>query len=372
MIGIKKLAIIAATLAVTVGPARAGNWWETIKFKGDFRYRHEMISEENKDARHRQRIRARIGIFGEVSPYTKVGIQLATGSSDPVSTNQTLDGAFSTKPVGIDLAYMEIEHEKLRGVTLLGGKFANPFFKPGSSELIWDSDWNPEGGSLKYVKEAENFDLTLIGAGLWIYERSSGKDSWLGAIEGVGRFHFNDKKTSLAVGGSYFNYVNTQGYQPFYDAEDAMGNSTVTVENDGETSLLYANDYELVEVFGEFHHKFEKTPMTVMVDYVTNTAADSLNTGWLAGLKLGKASKPGSWEFRYIYGNVEADAVVGIFADSDFRGGGTDAKGHEIGGGLALAQNTFFDVTYFMNEIGLQADNPSDFQRLQVDLQLKF
>ena len=372
MNGITRVAMSATTLAILAASAQAGNWWETIKVKGDFRYRHEMIDEQNKDPRHRQRMRARIGIFGEVSPYTTVGIQLATGSADPVSTNQTLDGAFSTKSVGIDMAYFEAHHGRLPGLTLTGGKFKNPFFKPGGSELIWDSDWNPEGGALKYEKKSGNADLTLIGAGLWIDERSSGDDSWLGAIQGVGRLHFNDDASNLAVGGAFFNYVNTQGYQPFFDPEDSFGNTTI-VEGEGEDAIqVYANDYELVELYGEFNHKFNDLPMTVMADYVTNTAADSLNSGWLVGFKLGKAKTPGNWEFRYIYREVKADAVVGIFTDSDFRGGGTDAKGHEIGGGVALAKNTEFSVSYFMNEIGLEAENTTDFNRMQIDLQLKF
>jgi hypothetical protein len=109
-----------------------------------------------------------------------------------------------------------------------------------------------------------------------------------------------------------------------------------------------------------------------MGDFVTNTAADSLNNGWLVGLRVGKAKKPGSWEFRYIYRNVEQDAVVGTFTDSDFRGGGTDAKGHEFGGAVQLAENTAFNLSYFVNEIGLEADDPADFNRMQIDLQLKF
>jgi len=132
-----------------------------------------------------------------------------------------------------------------------------------------------------------------------------------------------------------------------------------------------ATEYELFEVFGEVSHKFESVPVTVMADYVSNTAADSLNTGWLLGVRVGKAKKPGSWEFRYNYREIEKDAVFGTFADSDFRGGGTDAKGHEVGGALQLADNTAFKATYFINKIGLDAAE-SDFNRLQIDLQLKF
>jgi len=355
---------------------RAANWWESIEIRGDLRYRHEMIDEQDKDARHRHRLRARLGVFGEVSPYSRVGFQLATGSDDPVSTNQTLDDAFSTKRVGLDLAYFEAYHGKLPGLTVAGGKFVNPFFKPGKSELIWDSDWNPEGGTAGFARDFGNVTLTLIGAGLWIDERSSRDDSWMAAGQGVVRFHCNEKKSSVALGGGFFDYVKIQGFRPFYDEEDPHGNSVSNIaEIDGSDTTyydVYANDYELFEAFGEFTHSFENIPVTVMADYVSNTAVDSLGTGWLVGFHVGKTKEAGSWELRYIYREVEADAVVGIFTDSDFRGGGSDAKGHEFGGGLQLAANTTFNVTYFINRIGLQAEDSEDFSRLQVDLQLKF
>lgn len=370
LVSITAAAIVC--LAVPSGNLKASDWWETVKVNGDLRYRHEMIDMEDSGARHRHRIRARLGIIGEVSEYSKVGIQLATGSDDPVSTNQTLDDAFSTKSVGIDLAYFEAYHPELPGITVTAGKFKNPFFKPGSSELIWDSDWNPEGGVVSFNAKSDNSAFTLSGAGLWIDERSSGDDSWLGAIQGVATFKMNEDKTSLAVGGSFFSYVNAEGFSPFFDDEDPMGNSVTVIHDEGEEVLQYANDYEILEVLAEITHQFEPFPVTVMFDFVNNSAADSLNTGWLVGLRVGKAKKPGSWSFRYIYRRVEADAVVGMFTDSDFRGGGTDAKGHELGGALQLAQNTAFNVSYFINEIGLELDDAIGFNRLQVDLQLKF
>jgi len=369
-----RLAVLVTLLASMFSgtPTLAANWWESIKLKGDLRYRHEMIDKEDKDTRHRHRIRARLGIFGEVSPYTKVGIQLATGSDDPVSTNQTLDGAFSTKQIGIDLAYFEASHPRLPGLSIKGGKFENPFFKPGKSELIWDGDWNPEGGAATFNKKSGDFDLTLTGAGFWIDERSSSDDSYIAAGQAVGRLYFNEKKSNLTFGGSIFNYVNAEGYEPFFDHDDAMGNSIVEAVTDEDTVKVYASGFELMELFGEFTHKFESFPVTVVFDYVTNSAADSLNTGWLFGLRVGKAKKPGSWEFRYLYRNLEADAVLGMFADSDFRGGGTDTKGHEVGGAIQLATNTAFKATYFINEIGVEAEETEGFNRMQIDLQLKF
>ena len=144
-----------------------------------------------------------------------------------------------------------------------------------------------------------------------------------------------------------------------------MGNSV-------DTNGLYIDDYELLELSVEGNHKFHNIPVNAMFDYVTNTAVDSFDTGWLAGIHINKIKDPGSWAVRYIYRNLEKDAVVGIFTDSDFRGGGTDAKGHEIGGSYMIAKNSAINITYFINQIGLELDDPIDFRRLQADLQLKF
>ena len=351
-------------LLLAVDTVSAANWWEKIKVKGDFRYRHEMIDEEDSDARHRHRIRARLGISGEVNSTMKVGIQLATGSDDPVSTNQTLTDAFSTKSIMLDKAYFTYMPTQLPGLEVTGGKFDNPFFKPGSSELIWDSDWNPEGGVAEYKGKFDKISLTLLGAGLWIVERSSGDDSWLGAGQAVLGYTTEDELTSVSFGGAFFNYVNTQGFATFYEEGESMGNSLDGSDN-------YLNDFELLEAYLEISHKFDKIPVVVMGDFVTNTAADSLDTGWLVGIHVGKAKKAGTWGMRYIYRELEKDAVVGTFTDSDFRGGGTDAKGHEIGGEYMLAENAAFNLSYFINTIGLEGAG-SDFNRLQADLQLKF
>jgi hypothetical protein len=385
----RKSSIAALVVAMTVSfgfqsSALAADWWKNVKIKGDLRYRHEMIDKEDKDARHRHRVRARIGVYGTLSPYVKVGIQLATGSDDPVSTNQTIGDAFSTKPIGLDMAFVELSHYAMPGLTVRGGKFKNPFFKPGGSELIWDADWNPEGGVVAYEHDFDDVSVNFIGSGLWIEERPSGEnvwmtssdaDSWLAAAQGVCRYHLNDRKSSLAAGASFFSYENIRGFRPFHTYWDANGNSTVLKREeqypDMET-IRYASDFEILEVFCEAVHEIEDIPVAVMGDFVSNTAAHSLNTGWLIGLRAGKTRHPGTWEFRYIYRELEADAVVGIFTDSDFRGGGTDARGHEIGGAVQVADGTAFKATYFVNEIGLEEEETEGYQRLQVDLQLKF
>ena len=81
------------------------SWAEKVKWKGDFRYRYEDIDEDTKDDRQRHRIRARAALIAQATDNVEVGLGLATGGDDPVSTNQTLGGGGSTKDVRLDLAY---------------------------------------------------------------------------------------------------------------------------------------------------------------------------------------------------------------------------------------------------------------------------
>lgn len=48
--------------------------------------------------------------------------------------------------------------------------------------------------------------------------------------------------------------------------------------------------------------------------------------GYQAGVIVGKASDPQSWEAAYFYKLVETDATVADLADSDFGNGGTNRK----------------------------------------------
>ena len=234
----------------------ASDWWENIKLKGDFRYRHEMIDKEGKDSRSRHRMRARFGVLANVNQTTKVGLQLATGSDDPVSTNQTLDNGYSTKNLMLNLAYLEIKPQAIEGLSIRGGKFKNPFFKPGKSELIWDGDMNPEGGVFAFKKDLQSISITVITAGFWIEERSSDDDSWMAAGQGLFTYNMNDKKSGITAGAGFFNYVNTVGFEPFFDADDPAGNTV-------DTLGLYTNDYQLFELLGEVNHKFGNIPVTM-------------------------------------------------------------------------------------------------------------
>lgn len=332
-------------------------WTDHFKFKGDFRYRYENADKEGSEERTRHRLRARLSITGKINDSLAVKIRLATGSDDPVSTNQSLDGYFSTKGIHLDRAY--IEWKATDALTLNAGKLANPFYKPGKSELIWDGDLNPEGVSAQFESDTS---VKVYGsvAYLVIDERKNDADD---AYLFGGQFGLKIPigSAKLNIAGGYYSYINQEGYEAF--GED-YGN---TLDDTG----LYTMDFTNVEAFVELKAKLGTVPFGLYGHYVVNTEADENDTGYQFGFSLGKVKESMSWQFKYSYKEIEADSVVGAFTDSDFIGGGTDGKGHEIQAALGLVKNCKLGVSYFINEIGLEGTS-TDYDRLMVDFVFKF
>jgi hypothetical protein len=157
------------------------------------------------------------------------------------------------------------------------------------------------------------------------------------------------------------------------DPLDGFGNSiieTVDPVTEEVTAAAYATGFELVDLIAEVGGDIG-VPAAVYGNFVQNQDADEDDTGYMLGLKLGKTKEPGSVDFNYNYRELEANAVLGAFSDSDFIGGGTDGKGHKVAVGVQLTKVLKGQVTYFMNEIGLEGD-AKDYDRLQIDVAGKF
>ena len=324
-----------------------------IRFAGDLRYRHESINEDAVAERHRQRIRARFGVTADIAENVRVGLQLASGTDDPISANQTLDTGFNRKQIGIDRAFFT--WAATEQLTFTGGKIANPFFRPGNHHLIYDSDLNPEGLALRYARG----DWFANYAGLWVEERSAADDSiLLGGQFGVR--HVLDNGMRITAGASYYDYLETQGRTPFWDGE-AAGNRLGLGGG-------YLNDFNIGELFAELNLKADGRPLTVFADYVVNGEADQADTGFALGASFGEVAGARTWRVGYAYQDLEADAVIGTFTDSDFAGGGTDGKGHVVEFNYGFRDRLVLGLRYFLNERGADVGAEHDYNRLQADV----
>jgi len=113
---------------------------------GDFRLRAEPFIGGPIDqslVRTRARYRLRFNVDTKLNQDFSGGLSLASGEvNDPISTNQNVDGFYTRKPFFIDKAFIDYNPHQFTKLTLLGGKFAYPWY---NTELTWDKDLNPEG-----------------------------------------------------------------------------------------------------------------------------------------------------------------------------------------------------------------------------------
>jgi hypothetical protein len=341
----------------------AMSWAERMNWSGDFRYRFENIGQDGREDRNRSRIRARTALEAKLSPTVKAGFGLATGGDDPVSANVTIGGGGSSKDINVDLAYFD--WSGLENTRVTGGKFKNFLVRPAKKGLRWDGDWRPEGLGVIW----DNGTFFAQGLGTWL-EGDSRNGSEFAWVAQAGMNLKIGETGKLKFGGGYSEF-NIAGRTPvFGEPDDFYGNSYVTDPVTGD--LVFRYDYTNIEAFAEYSFKLGGQSLALFGNYTVNADADDNDTGYLLGAKFGSAKKRGEWDLTYFYEKLEADATVGLVADSDLGGGGTDVKGHVFSGTYAFDTSWNFKATYFLNEIKLASGEPDDYDRLQLDLNFSF
>jgi len=390
--------VITKDEAALVQGRKLSKWIDRVTFAGDIRLRHESFYRNTTDDRHRQRFRLRIGPELKIGDLT-VGIRLASGTGEQVSTNKSFDNLSSQTALYIDRAFLKWHSPELRWLTLTGGRMQNPFFTVYSSDAVWDDDFNPEGFAENFAFKLGGTELFLNIAQIVLDEDSSGRpstDQWLfGQQVGVKATPIHNVQTTLAA--AYYNAVNVQNNNlgqsvcqsgnsrsqsacPTSTTQTAnltTGNVTTTT-----TQTTLVNDYNVLDVTAMVATKLWSLPVSVMGDFLQNTAdtkasssataADTKDSGYQAGLILGKASDPQTWELAYFYKLVGTDATLADLADSDFGEGGTDRKGHIVWAAYNPSKALQVKVKYFKTEREDDLATPNDINRLQADLSVKF
>ncbi|MVV49661.1 hypothetical protein EJA72_15660 [Pseudomonas sp. PB120] len=350
-------------------------WAAKTQFKGDVRFREETVHNDgvpNSKDQDRQRIRARLGAYSEINPQVDTGIRIATGSNDDArSTNQDLNNYFDKKSIWLDQGYVDYHPDAIKNLHIIGGKMNQPWVSMG--DIIWDSDINPEGLAVTY-KYPLNGSAELFGsAGHYtLKDNVDGEgvqfkhDLRLYAGQLGGRFALTDS-LKLTVGGSIYSYDNDKNSAcPTTGTVTAPCALAVNGNSPNETFKLY-------EGFGQLDIANLPVPLSLYGQYVNNTdASNDQDTGWLTGVK----TKVYGFGIDYNYRDVQRNAVVGAFTDSDFANGFTGSRGSKLKVSYELDKNFTLGATYFMaNSDQTNASirkTDSDINTLQLDAEAKF
>jgi polyhydroxyalkanoate synthesis regulator phasin len=368
---------------------RLPDWVQNMDFGGDLRLRYERASRKGASERHRFRTRLRAGVDTKVTDQVNVGFGLATGSSDPRSTNATWDSSFDTLDLMLDYAYAE--YKPTTWASIIGGKWKRKAYIYEPSDLLWDGDINPEGGAVMIKHELSPEVDFFAGGGILVLDESSSdvSDPWLWYVQPGITWDITDK-ANMKFAAAYYDFENVKG------AVLDHSEHTNTVEDTGfahrnrnNMPMIYdyncinlSSELGLSEPFGGFDGLIPYTGF--FGEWVHNTDVADQENGYILGCKIGdkKVSKKGQWQLKYSYRNLATDAWIDALPDSDVYGGyGTNLEAHEISLTYGLAKNLTLGFDYYYSQplkIINEAPytyfmNPDDVEHLfQTDLVFKF
>jgi len=385
MAGVSGTCLAAESNAPAAAPAPAPapkTWADSVTLKGDLRYRYESINDDAKKnaskdtyTRQRDRIRARMAAEAKCNDNLKAVIGLSTGQSDPISGNNTLGDGGQKKDMKLDLAYLDYSFLGDATATeahAFAGKMKNPFITM-NDDLMWDPDLTPEGIAFKGQTGNDMITAYANAGYIWVQERDSKDAGNLLAGQGALKFQFIPE-ASLTVGASYYGFQNMKGYDviDWEGKNNSYGNSTTkgTIAS-GVTNKAWATEFTPVVYFASLDLWIAGVPVSIFGQELSNTDASKYDQGHMYGVSLGKAKRVGTFETGYSYTELQKDATVGMWTDSDRWGGGTDGKGHKIYAKYQIMKNLQVGATFFKDDKGISG-KATDYDRLQVDLLAAF
>ena len=357
------------TTSISPEMSKALDWASRVKIGGDMRFRHENIDKDDANGvkESRQRIRARLKVSAKINDEVDVGFRLVTAGGQ-TSTNQTIEGSFSGKDIYFDRAYINWHPDFVKGLTATFGKFAQPWYNVSSDGLVWDSDVNPEGVSLKYKTKVGAVNLAATG-GYFILEdgdtvqgkTTSGSSKNDGFSDDLNMWHAG-VSASMEFNDSIKATIGSNAY--IYNKESHLGTYKNGVAGKFEREAL-----EIYEVAGRIDVDTGLLPIHVIGQYAVNASAKSgEDTAWLAGF----GTKYGPFKMAYNYRDTQLNAVADTFNDSDFATGHTAARGHKVKLSYKISKNFSAGMAYLAAHEYGPTTTGIDVDTLQLDLKAKF
>jgi len=345
-------------------------WIQNISMNGDLRLRHQGDFDSSKSfPRVRERMRLRVGFSSRMKELMEAGFGIATGGettaigggsvydAEPTSTNHAFANGFAKAQLMVDYAY--IKYAPFSWLTVTGGKMKSGTHVWNPTDLLWDTDINPDGIAATLKQEiAPNVGIFFTGSWLTMNEANTAADdpdayilqpgvSWkatekisLKAALAFQKLNVNGKVAGPLYGTAPFDYVATN---PSLDVafSELVGPYTVGV-------------------FGDAVSNADAAP-----------AADKSGSAY--GIKFGhaKVSSFGQWEVRYIRRELQQNAWLNKLGDSDAYGGAVNSGGYEALATLGLTKSAGLCIDYYVMElINGTAKTPKSL--VQLDLVYKF
>jgi hypothetical protein len=231
----------------------------------------------------------------------------------------------------------------------MGGKMPVTAYRV--SELVWDDDLSPEGGSeqFTFIDQKSGFLRGLkLNTYQWIIDEiANAGDPWMIGGQLVADAAFSDKGPLMTLAFADYSYQDLdQVARKFLERSSSSFNSQLANSNaftrDADGKITgFESGFNIINVNGEVNWSNVLWPGVsagFFGEFVYNTQADDNRQGFAVGAGIGRNARgwysnslknKGDWAITYTYEHVEQDAVVAMFAysDVDYVQSGATQKG---------------------------------------------
>jgi hypothetical protein len=317
-----------------------------------------------------------------LSERSDAEIYLSTGvNSNPAGAYVTFGDAFRGKAISFSRAYFNYyfgNKDNPKTPKLIFGKMANPFWRGElggyASEIFWDNDVNPEGVAARLpLVNSRDFTLTnstgffsinipaknlLTGLTTDTYQVGTQFKADSGFFHGAFSYYVFDNLNS----GLLVPEVTPDGFIDTSTAQSAWLLRTGSGLQQTNGHYFYspsaagfgANTFNIVNLSVMLAPKVRPNSIQPFLhyEYLNNGSVNFDNTGYGITLGInksklpdGKATSQGDYTAWFTWRDVDADAALATFADSDL-GAGTDYRGYQIGFNYRIHDNMSFRAAW--------------------------
>lgn len=358
-------------------------WLQTMKFRGDVRIRYQYNDNDNNTyTQHRLRYRLRFFVDAKVNDQVYTGFGFASGSNaDPRSTNQTFADNFAKKSIYLDYIFAEYDPGEYLSVT--AGRNRNPLWT--TNDMLWDADINPEGLSARVTRPLDYNWQLFVNAGYFVLGEAAADPQDPGLFFAQPGFSWRDSDNvyDVKAGAAVYGFSHVKGRAAFGNRPSAAeyqqsntlsggkykyGYNSVSPEFEANMNILDPVAVPLLGYFG-----YNVTYAGVYGNYIQNTERSRDNKGWIAGFRIGqrKVEDAGQWQFGWNLRQLQKDAWLDTYPDSDFYGGSTNVEGQKCQLSVGLLRDFAVNMAWFdARPVSNSARRREHL--LQADVNLKF
>ncbi|MEE2995256.1 MAG: putative porin [Gemmatimonadota bacterium] len=332
------------------GVAQSNITADRLTWSGTVRMRWEGDFQNGTRARNVLQYGLRLDTTLRASARIDLVGRLMTGNPRAIVTSEWVKAGDFLMNKNPHISWLYAQVRPVPSITLIGGKFPMPFFKP--TQVVLDPDLSPEGLAQRILVQNANKSAAfgLNFAEILINQASSrtrdvSHTYFIGA-QALGRFTQPNRSQTIAVALYAFGQADS-----IYSAQNLKSPRLIVAPNSnranaGKTGFL--SNFRMINVSARYTQTVYKKPLTFNVDYVINTGALDKRHGITGVVTYGSTGPVDGTRAGIQAFHMDQDATLAAFSNIDYAQTNTNGIGFFVG--CHLIENLIVDLIVYLRK----------------------